>query len=347
MSTKTTQSVSPIQRALKAVENMQRQLEALNYSRREPIAIIGMGCRFPGQANTPEQFWTLLHNGVESLTEVPSERWNIDDYYDQNPETPGKVYTKTGGFLDNVDQFDPQFFGISPKEALSLDPQQRLLLEVSWEALEHAGQASQKLSDSLTGIFIGITNLEYGRLRSANPNQDKQLSLYDATGSGLCSASGRLSFVLGLQGPSMSIDTACSSSLVAIHLACQSLRTQECNLAMAGGVHLNLSPEPTICLSRAKALSPDGRCKTFDASADGFSKGEGCGVVILKRLSDAIADGDRIWAVLRGSAVNHDGAGSGFTVPNQIAQEKLIRQALTNAGVDPTQVSYVETHGTG
>ncbi|NER93848.1 MAG: SDR family NAD(P)-dependent oxidoreductase [Symploca sp. SIO1B1] len=347
MNTKTNQSASPIQRALKAVENMQSKLEAIEYSRREPIAIIGMGCRFPGEANNPEQFWNLLHNGVDAITGVPPERWNIDDYYDPDPETPGKVYTKAGGYLDKIDQFDPQFFGISPKEALSLDPQQRWLLEVSWEALEHAGQAPEKLENSLTGIFIGITNLEYGRLRLPDLNKHKQLNMYDATGTGLCCASGRLSFVLGLQGPNMAIDTACSSSLVAAHLACQSLRAQECNLAIAGGVNLNLFPELTICLSKAKALSPDGRCKTFDASADGFSRGEGCGVVILKRLSDAIADGDQIWAVIRGSAVNHDGPSSGLTVPNQIAQEKLIRQALNFAGVEPNQVNYVEAHGTG
>ncbi|MBO3459427.1 type I polyketide synthase, partial [Aetokthonos hydrillicola] len=284
---------------------------------------------------------------VDSITEVPQDRWNIDEYYDSNPDAPGKVYTRSGGFLRHIDEFDPQFFGISPKETLSLDPQHRLLLEVSWEALEHAGIAPPNLENSQTGIFFGVTQTEYSRLQAASPEHHNQLSIYDGTGNGLSFASGRLAFILGSQGPNMAIDTACSSSLVAVHLACQSLRNKESNLVIAGGVNLNLFPEGTILLSRAKALSLDGRCKTFDASADGFSRSEGCGVVILKRLSDAIADGDRIWAMIRGSAVNHDGASSGLTVPNQMAQENLIRQALSNAKVDPTEINYIEAHGTG
>ena len=347
ISSKKIENLTPLQRSFLVIEQLQSKLDAIAQSQTEPIAIIGMGCRFPGDADTPEAFWNVLHNKVDSITEVPLDRWNIDEYYNSNPETPGKVYTRFGGFLDHIDRFDPQFFGISPKETLSLDPQHRLLLEVSWEALEHAAIAPQNLENSQTGIFFGITQTEYGRLRLANPNHHKQLSIYDGTGNGLSFASGRLSFILGSQGPNMAIDTVCSSSLVAVHLACQSLRNQESNLVIAGGVNLNLFPEGTILLSRAKALSPDGRCKTFDASADGFSRSEGCGVVILKRLSDAIADGDRIWAMIRGSAVNHDGSSSGLTVPNQIAQEKLIRQALTNAKVDPIEVNYIEAHGTG
>ena len=338
---------SLMEKALIKLEALESKLNDLEYQKNEPIAIIGMGCRFPGEANNPEQFWHLLRNGVDAITEVPLDRWNIDEYYDPDPETPGKVYTRNAGFLHDIDKFDPGFFGISPREALSLDPQQRLLLEVSWEALEYAGIVPQHLENSQTGIFFGITQTEYSRLRLADSNYHEQLSIYDGTGNGLSFASGRLSFFLGSQGPNMAIDTVCSSSLVAVHLACQSLRTTESNLAIAGGVNINLFPEVTIFLSRAKALSPDGRCKTFDASADGFSRSEGCGIVILKRLSDAIADGDKIWAVIRGSAVNHDGPSSGLTVPNQMAQEKLIRQALTNAKVEPTEINYIEAHGTG
>ncbi len=344
------QSLSPLQKALLALKDARIKLASYErFNEKEPIAIVGMGCRFPGDANTLEHFWNLLHHGVDTITEIPSDRWNLDDLYDSNPEALGKVYTRAGGFLHqhHIDQFDPQFFGISPKEALSLDPQHRLLLQVSWEALENMGQAPQNLENSLTGVFFGISQIEYARLALSDSNQYEQLNIYDGTGSGLSFASGRLSFLLGLQGPSMSIDTSCSSSLLAVHLACQSLRNRECNLAIVGGVNLNLLPEGTILLSTAKALSPDGRCKTFDASADGFSRGEGCGVVILKRVSDAINDRDIIWAVIRGSAVNHDGPSSGLTVPNQIAQEKLIHQALKNAKVEPIQVSYVEAHGTG
>jgi acyl transferase domain-containing protein len=344
---KNIEKLTPLQRSFLVIEQLQSKLNVLEQSQTEPIAIIGMGCRLPGGADTPESFWNLLQNKVDSITEVPSDRWNIDDYYHPNPETPGKVYTRSGGFLNHIDRFDPQFFGISPKETLSLDPQHRLLLEVSWEALEHAGIAPQNLENSQTGIFFGITQTEYSRLRLANPNHHQQLSIYDGTGNSLSFASGRLSFILGSQGPNMAIDTVCSSSLVAVHLACQSLRTQESNLAIAGGVNLNLFPEATILMSRAKALSLDGRCKTFDASADGYSRSEGCGVIILKRLSEAIADGDRVWAIIRGSAVNHDGSSSGLTAPNQMAQEKLIRQALSNAKVDPTEVNYIEAHGTG
>ena len=336
-----------MEKALIKLEALESKLNDLEYQKNEPIAIIGMGCRLPGEGNNPEQFWHLLHNGVDAITEVPLDRWNIDEYYDPEPETPGKVYTRNAGFLHNIDMFEPGFFGISPREALSLDPQQRLLLEVSWEALEYAGIVPEDLENSQTGIFFGITQTEYSRLRLADSNYHEQLSIYDGTGNGLSFASGRLSFFLGSQGPNMAIDTVCSSSLVAVHLACQSLRSTESNLAIAGGVNLNLFPEGTIFLSRAKALSPDGRCKTFDASADGFSRSEGCGIVILKRLSDAIADGDKIWAVIRGSAVNHDGPSSGLTVPNQMAQEKLIHQALTNAKVEPTEINYIEAHGTG
>jgi len=347
MSRENNQSQSSIKRALKAVEKMQTKLEDIEYLQREPIAIVGIGCRFPGGANNPEQFWHFLHNGVDAITEVPKDRWDIDKYYNSDRETLGKIYTRNGGFLQDVDLFDPYFFGISPKEAHSLDPQHRLLLEVTWEALEHGGQTPESLKDSSTGVFIGIGRNDYGQTRFTDSSKNEEISIYDGTGNSLCFASGRISYVMGLQGPNMAIETACSSSLVAVHLACQSLRNQECKLAITGGVNLNFSPEVAIFLSSSQVLSPDGRSKTFDARADGFGHSEGCGIVVLKRLSDAIANGDKIWATIRGSAVNHDGPSSGITVPNQIAQEKLIRQALTSAKVDPTEVDYVEAHGTG
>jgi acyl transferase domain-containing protein len=331
---------------LLALKEARAKLEALESSKTEPIAIIGDGCRFPGGANDPDAFWRILRDGVDAIAEVPDDRWNIDAYYDPNPDSQGKMYTRWGGFLQQVDQFDPQFFGISPREAASMDPQQRLLLEVAWEALERAGIAPNHLAGSRTGVFVGIGQNDYAQLQ-LNSGDPARINAYDGTGNGFCFASGRLSYVLGLQGPNMAIDTACSSSLVAIHQACQSLRTGECDLALAGGVHLILSPEVTIFLSKTQALSPDGRCHTFDAAANGFARGEGCGVLVLKRLSDAVANRDNILAIIRGSAVNHDGRSSGLTVPNGSAQQALIRTSLANAKVDPASVNYVEVHGTG
>ena len=341
-----TNQLSALQQSLFVVQKLKSQLAEIEQAKTEPIAIIGMSCRFPGGANDPEAFWQLLHDGVDAITEVPPERWNIDAYYDPDNDAPGKMYTRSAGFLQDIDQFDPEFFGISAREAVSIDPQQRLLLEVSWEALENAGQAPKQLTGTQTGIFVGIGQNDYANLQM-KLGEPTKINAYTGTGNGFCFASGRLSYVLGLQGPNMAIDTACSSSLVAIHLACQSLRAGECNLALAGGVQLILSPEVAIFLSKAHALSPDGRCKTFDAAANGFGRGEGCGVVVLKRLSDAVADKNQILAVIRGSATNHDGPSSGLTVPNGLAQQKLIRDALKNSKVEPSQVSFVETHGTG
>ncbi|NER51880.1 MAG: type I polyketide synthase, partial [Symploca sp. SIO1A3] len=323
---------------------MKTKLEAIEYAQTEPIAIIGIGCRFPGNANTPESFWQLLSSGEDALREIPLERWDINSCYHPDPDTPGKMYIRHASLVSQVDRFDPEFFGISPREANSLDPQQRFLLEVTWEALERAGINPHQLENTQTGVFLGIgqndyANLSFRQLENINP--------YDGTGNAFCFAAGRLSYFLGLQGPSLAIDTACSASLVAVHQACQSLRQGESNLALAGGVQLILSPQMTTTLSKLKALSPDGRCKTFDAAADGYGRGEGCGIVVLKRLSDAVKDGDQIWAVIRGSAVNHDGPSSGLTVPNKLAQEKLIQQALKAAKVEASQVGYIEAHGTG
>ncbi len=309
----------------------------------EPIAIIGIGCRFPG-AKDPESFWQLLRNGVDAIAEVPKERWDIDTFYDPEPGTPGKMSTRWGGFLDQVDQFDPSFFGISPREVERMDPQQRLVLEVAWEALENAGCAPDKLSGSQTGVFIGIGNYDYCRLLAKDL---ARVNAYDGTGNTLCIAANRLSYILNLRGPSVVTETACSSSLVALHFACRSLQSAESNLCLVGGVSLTLSPEPTITYSHARMMAADGRCKTFDASADGYVRGEGCGVVVLKRLSDAKRDGDNIQAIIKGSAVNQDGLSNGLTAPNGPSQQAVIRQALENAGVAPAQISYVEAHGTG
>ncbi|MBV8882509.1 MAG: polyketide synthase, partial [Chroococcidiopsidaceae cyanobacterium CP_BM_RX_35] len=309
----------------------------------EPVAIIGIGCRFP-KAQNPDSFWQLLRKGVDAITEVPSDRWDIDAFYEPQPATPGKMNTRWGGFLEQVDQFDPSFFGISPREAEHMDPQQRLMLEVAWEALENAGIAPGTLAGSQTGVFIGITNADYHKLIYKDSSQ---ISQYSATGTTPCIAANRLSYVLNLRGPSMVIDTACSSSLVAVHLACQSLRNRESNLCLAGGVNLMLSPEPTISCSQAQMMAADGRCKTFDANANGFVRGEGCGVIVLKRLEDALQDGDHILALIRGSAVNQDGTTNGLTAPNGPSQQAVMRQALAQAGVTPAQISYVEAHGTG
>jgi acyl transferase domain-containing protein len=309
----------------------------------EPIAIVGLGCRFPS-ANSPEAFWQLLRNGVDAIAEIPSTRWSLNDFYAPEPATPGKMNTRYGGFIDQVDQFDPEFFGISPREAERIDPQQRLVLEVAWEALENAGIVPAQLAGSQTGVFIGCGNYDYGILLTQDLSA---VSPYDGTGNTIGISANRLSYFLNLRGPSLAIETSCSSSLVAIHLACQSLRNGETNLCLVGAVSLMLSPAQTIAYSQARMMASDGRCKTFDADADGYVRGEGCGLVILKRLSDAIRDGDRIRAVIRGSAVNQDGLSNGLTAPNGPSQQAVIRQALENAGISPAQISYVETHGTG
>jgi acyl transferase domain-containing protein/acyl carrier protein len=325
-------------------EELNATLEQAEARRSEPIAVVGLGCRFPGGADSPETFWRMLHDGVDAISEVPPDRWDVERYYDPDPEAPGKMYTRWGGFVEGVDRFDAGFFGISPREAAAMDPQQRLLLEVAWEALEHGGLSPERLTDSATGVFIGIGAPDYAMRLASTAGQ---VELYAATGNAFSVASGRLSYVLGLQGPCISLDTACSSSLVATHLAIQSLRNAECHLALVGGVNLILEPETTMVFCKSRMLALDGRCKTFDAAADGYVRGEGCGVVVLKRVSDALADGDRILALLRGSAVNQDGRSSGLTAPNGVAQEKLLRAALAAAGVEPGQVDYVEAHGTG
>ncbi len=311
----------------------------------EAIAIVGIGCRFPGGANSPESFWRLMRDGVDAITEVPAERWALPSFYDPKPVTPGKINTRWGGFLPQIDHFDANFFNISPREAVRMDPQQRLLLEVTWEALEDAGQVPEKLAGSQSGVFIGMIANEYEDLYFHDPNS---VDVYVNTGCARSVASGRLSYALGLQGPSLTVDTACSSSLVAVHLACQSLRAGESELAIAGGVNLLLMPQPSIGWCQANNLAPDGRCKAFDARANGFIRSDGVGVVVLKPLSRALADGDAVYALIRGSAVNNDGRTSGLLMtPGQQGQEAMLVEAYRNAGVDPSQVQYIEAHGTG
>jgi myxalamid-type polyketide synthase MxaE and MxaD len=309
----------------------------------EPIAIIGMSCRFPG-ARDPKAFWQLLRNGVDAITQVPAERQELCAFYDRNTMIPDEMPPRWGGFLEQIDQFDPRFFSISPREAARIDPQQRLLLEVSWEALEDAGQAMERLGGTRTGVFVGISSNDYGQLLLLDPGFSDP---YAGTGNALSIAANRLSYVFDFRGPSMAIDTACSSSLVAVHLACQSLRRGECALALAGGVNLVLSPVITANFTKAGFMAPDGRCKAFDARANGYVRGEGVGVVILKPLSKALADGDLIYAVIRGSAVNNDGRTNGLTAPSRQAQEAVLREACQRAKILPGQIQYIEAHGTG
>ncbi|HKC11396.1 MAG TPA: polyketide synthase, partial [Vicinamibacteria bacterium] len=337
-------NLSPEQRAL--LERRLRGAPPNNRTAGEPIAIVGMGCRFPGGAAGPDAFWRLLKAGTDAVSEVPPDRWNVDACYDPNPEAPGKMSTRWGGFLERVDEFDAAFFGISPREAARMDPQQRLLMEVTWEALEEAGVPTQGLAGCAAGVFIGIHSLSSDYyLRQASSLKD--VDVYTSTGVAHSIMANRLSYLLNLTGPSLAVDTACSSSLVAVHLACQSLRVGECDLALAGGVNLILSPEVTVALSKLNMMAPDGRCKTFDARADGFVRSEGCGIVVLRRLADARALGEPIVAVIRGSAVNQDGATNGITAPSGLAQQAVIRRAIENGGVEAGHVSYVETHGTG
>ncbi len=344
--TETTDYQARLKQALAAMQKMRARLDALEQSRSEPIAIIGIGCRFPGGVRGPADYWRLLHEGIDAIKEVPADRWDMERYYDPDPQAPGKMAIRHGGFLDGLDQFDPEFFGISPREANSMDPQQRLFLEVAWEALEHANLAPNQLAGSRTGVFVGITASDYMQLH-ARFVDTADINAYHASGNVPNVTPGRLSYTLGLHGPSIALDTACSSSLTAIHMACQSIRSGDSDMAIAGGVNVMLAPEISISFSKWGMLSPDGCCKTFDAGANGFVRGEGCGVVILKPLSAALDDGDNILALIRGSAVNQDGASSGLSVPNGLAQTAVIRQALANARVEPHAIRYVEAHGTG
>lgn len=309
-------------------------------------AVIGMGCRFPG-GDGPEGFWQALIDGRDGVGQVPADRWDMEAWYDPDPGTPDRIACRTGGFIDHVDQFDATFFGLTPREAISMDPQHRLLLETALHALEDANIRPSALKDSKVGIYVGISTNDYGDLLSRSGDPDLPLDSYFLSGNALNFAAGRIAFTFGFKGPAVSIDTACSSSLVSVHLAAQALRAGECDVAIAGGVNLILSPFSSLVASRARMLSPTGHCRAFDKGADGMVRGEGCGLIVLKRESDAAKARDRIRAVLKGSAVNQNGPSSGITVPSRSSQENVIRDALAQAGATPSDIAYLETHGTG
>lgn len=338
--------LSPNKQALLKIRELKQQIEALESqqaSRSEPIAIVSMACRFPRRSSTPEKFWQSLLDGTDEVSEIPADRWDLSSFYDDDPDEPGRMYARNGVFLDHLDLMDPEFFGISPREATWIDPQQRLLMEVGWEALERAGWIPEEIGEQ-TGMFVGWMHGDY-----QNEASDSILNLnpYIATGAAGSFLCGRLSYYLGLQGPSVAVDTACSSSLVALHLACQSLQQRDCDRALVGGVNAIVSPTTNILTCKLRALSPTGQSRAFDAAADGYLRGEGCGVVTLRRLSDAERDGDTILGVIEGSAIGHNGFSSGLTAPNPKAQERVIGQALHRAGLSANDVAYLEAHGTG
>jgi myxalamid-type polyketide synthase MxaE and MxaD len=340
-------SLSPAQRA--ALAELLGQLPAQPESSTqppasEPLAVVGMACRFPGSANSPESFWQLLAAGTDAVAEMPADRWDMDAFYDPTPGKSGKIYAREGGFLDQIDLFDAQFFGITPREAARMDPQQRILLETSWEAFENAGLSLDRLAGSDTGVFVGLTTTDYAYLQIPDISS---FNGHAGMGSGHCIATGRIAYLYDFHGPNVALDTACSSSLVAVHLACQALRNRECGVALAGGVNVMAAPHCTVFLSEWGALAPDGRCKTFSNQANGFGRGEGCGFVVLKRLADALADRDRVLAVIRGTALNQDGRTTRLSAPNAHSQIAVVRKALADARVDPSQITYVEAHGTG
>ncbi len=334
-------TASLLREAFAQIRHLRAQLE----ERTAPIAIIGAGCRFPGGVDGLESFARVLRAGTDAVGRVPADRWDADAFYDADPDAPGKMHSREAACLSAIDQFDADFFGITRREAEHLDPQQRLLLEVAWSALEDASIPLDRIRGSRTGVFTGLMYGDYV-VRALRENGLEGIGAYLGTGGTFSATAGRLAYVLGLQGPTMAVDTACSSSLVSVHLACQALRQGECDLALAGGVNALLTPEPSINLTKARMISPGGRCRTFDASADGYVRGEGCGLVVLKPLARALADGDRVLGVIRGSAVNQDGRSSGLTAPNRIAQQKLLEAALAAAGVASADIGYVECHGT-
>lgn len=335
-----------LQRSMTTIDRLEAKIAQLEGRRSKPVAIVGTGCRFPGGSTTPEAFWNFVRNGGDAVTEIPKTRWDIDAIFSPDPDAPGRTYARWGAFIDDVEHFDPAFFGISPREAKSLDPQQRLLLETSWEALENAGIAPDRLAGSNTGVFVGMTAHDFAMHAAARQNEQVS-DAYAASGSTHSIAAGRLSYFLDARGPNFVLDTACSSSMVAIHSAIKALRSGEADMALAGGVTLTLTSVGSVLTARARMMSFTGRCHTFDAAADGYVRGEGCAMLVLKRLADAERDGDRILAVIRGTAINQDGRSAGMTAPNGRAQVDVLCAALADAGLASDQVDYIEAHGTG